>query len=123
MRPERRLWLPGCSARGADPLRQQVFRRYSCPPEGGAQVLVPANLPAPISSLTADPPCSIGSQSPYTGSRIYADILGERTGTCNVRAVLSNGAVMTASVSFQPLMCCGSSVGSATFTLPDAAAD
>jgi hypothetical protein len=98
---------------------------YDCP-AGGGEVIVPAGLPAPV-SVTADAPCWVGSTPPYT-NRIYVNINGEETGACTVRASLSDGTQLVASLSFTPLMCCGLSAAgmSATFTIAhagDAAAD
>lgn len=89
---------------------------YNCP-AGVSEVLVPADLTAPVSSVTAEAPCAIGSLPPFT-NRISVNISGERTGTCTVRALLSDGTQLTQTLSFEPLMCCGSSVApTATFTI------
>jgi hypothetical protein len=83
---------------------------YNCP-AGGGEVIVPANLPAPISSVTADAPCFIASVGPYTGGPLVVNVNGSisasTTVTCLVHARLSDGSDMVASLSFQALPCCG----------------
>lgn len=99
---------------------------YNCP-AGVGEVLVPANLPAPISSVTTHAPCVISSTAPYSGSAIFVYVNGTisagSTVNCQVQVQLSSGAQLEGTVSFQPLTCCsgGTQVGSpATLTSPDA---
>ena len=107
--------LVAMASSGCDNNRCSGVRRC---PLGGGTVVVPSNLTAPVMSVTADAPCSIGSQPPYTRT-IFVNIAGERTGTCSVQATLSDGTQLAAALSFQPLTCCGSSYAttSATFTV------
>jgi len=83
---------------------------YNCP-AGGGEVLVPDNLPAAISSLTADAPCFIALVGLYTEGPVPVNVTGSisagTTVTCRVHAELSNGAEMVASLSFQTIPCCG----------------
>jgi hypothetical protein len=101
---------------------------YSCP-AGIGEVLVPANLPAPISTVTTRAPCVISSTAPYSGSSILVyfngTIAAGSTVNCQVQVQLSNGAQLEGTVSFQPLTCCpgGTQVGNpSTLASPDAGA-
>jgi hypothetical protein len=101
---------------------------YNCP-AGGGEVLVPANLPASISAVSADPPCYIALVGPYAEGPVPVNVMGSigagDTVTCTVHAQLSDGSRMAAALSFRALPCCGTAAaGSATFAFigADAAA-
>ena len=76
-----------------------------CPcPFGGAIVAVPATQSIPLESVTTDPPCSASGVS---SDQIF--VMRQNTGTCQVRAQLTNGETYTFSVQFRASGsgCCG----------------
>jgi hypothetical protein len=101
---------------------------YNCP-AGVGEILIPANLPAPISSVATQAPCQLSSMAPYTGPGIFVYVNGTiaagSTVSCKVQVQLSDGAQLEGSIVFQPLTCCpgGAQVGSpSTLMSPDAGA-
>jgi hypothetical protein len=99
---------------------------YSCAPALYGEVNVPADLPAPITKVTANEPCTAVRLDSSPTAPVLVSVKGSidanRTVTCHVRAQLSDGTQRTASVSFQPLVGCCSHLsraidGPATFSL------
>lgn len=84
---------------------------YNCPEEMIGEVLIPPHLSAPISSVTADAPCTTfyaGGDTEGPVSVTFGGSIAEGTTvSCQIHAQLSDGTEMVASVSFEGFQCCG----------------
>jgi hypothetical protein len=83
---------------------------YNCPAAIYGQVDVPPDLPAPITSLTADEPCSVFRMDASATTPITVAVNGTiESGTtliCQVHARLSDGTELAAAVPFRSLSGC-----------------
>jgi len=90
---------------------------YNCPAALYGEVNIPADLPAPITKITADEPCTAVRLDSSPTAPVLVSVKGtidaNRTVTCHVHAQLSDGTQLAASVSFQPLVGCCSNLSTA----------
>jgi hypothetical protein len=83
---------------------------YHCPPAVNGEV-APLDGGATVSNVRTDPPCKAFPDPISPGSLVVqfnGTIPDGTTRTCVIRAKTSDGSEVEASVSFQPLPCCGS---------------
>jgi hypothetical protein len=94
---------------------------YNCPALVHGEVLVPATLPAAVSHVTADASCNAVSLAGDMTGPIAVSYGGSipagTTKTCDIRAQLSNGMELVASVSFEGVICCGNTAVGSPSTL------
>lgn len=83
---------------------------YNCPAALYGEVTLPADLPAPITSVTADGSCSTFRADTSPTAPVIVSVKGAikagTTLTCQVRAQLADGTALVASVSFRSLGGC-----------------
>jgi hypothetical protein len=90
---------------------------HHCPAALYGEVDVPADLPAPIISVTTDAACSTFRADTSPTAPVIVGVKGTidagSTLTCQVHAQLADGTEVAASVSFRPLSGCCSSLSTA----------
>jgi hypothetical protein len=102
---------------------------FNCPNDSGATyTFAPSGLSAPLTGVSADPPCTAKLFAVDGGPPQIQVTAGQPAGitACHLHGTLPGGRTATATVTFQPLQdtCCpGYTASVAGFTLTDAGAD
>jgi len=87
--------------------------KYNCPQTGGSTLmLLPTDLPAPVSTFATDPPCFVSSDVGGDGSLVGLYVFAAPEShdvTCSIRVKLDNGIELVGSATFRPIdadSCC-----------------